>query len=75
MSVIVEVLQELWSMFVGDTRLTLLALAVVGATALAARALAAPPLVCAGLLLVGALAVLADSVLQAARRANAGPRG
>jgi hypothetical protein len=70
MSVILEVLEELWSMFVGDRRLTLLALAVVAATALAARALNAPPLVSAGLLLVGALAVLTDSVMQAARRAK-----
>ena len=37
MSVLTEVLQELWSMFVGDRRLTLLLLAVVAAaTALSA---------------------------------------
>jgi hypothetical protein len=69
-SVVLEVLEELWSMFVGDRRLTLLALAVVGATALLARALAAPPLASAGLLIAGALAVLVDSVLQAARKAR-----
>ncbi|MFI4933353.1 MAG: hypothetical protein ACHP7N_01930 [Caulobacterales bacterium] len=70
MSVLVEVLQELWSMFVGDRRLTLLALAVVGLAAVGARVLAAPPLASAALLIVGALAVLADSVFQAARKAR-----
>jgi hypothetical protein len=70
MSVVVEVLKELWSMFVGDRRLTLLVLAVVALTALAAVALSAPPLVSGGMLVAGALAVLADSVMQAARRAR-----
>jgi hypothetical protein len=71
MSVILEVLEELWSMFVGDRRLTLLLVAVVAAAALAARVLAeSMPLIADGVLLVGALLVLADSVLQAARRAR-----
>ncbi len=70
MTVILEVLEELWSMFVGDRRLTLLVLVVVAATAVAAVALSAPPLVSAAILLVGALAVLTDSVLQAARKAR-----
>ena len=70
MSVVIEVLEELWSMFVGDRRLTLLALCVVGVAAITARVLAAPPMASAGLLLVGALAVLADSVFQAARKAR-----
>jgi hypothetical protein len=71
MSVVLEVLEELWSMFVGDRRLTLLLLAVVAVAALFARVLAAStPLIGDGLLLVGALLVLADSVLQAARRAR-----
>jgi hypothetical protein len=71
MSVILEVLEELWSMFVGDRRLTMLLLAVVVVAALAARVLAGSmPLISDGVLLVGALLVLADSVLQAARRAR-----
>lgn len=68
MSVLAEVLQELWSMFVGDRRLTLLALAVVAAAAIASLIVAAPPLIAAGVLVFGALAVLADSVTQAARK-------
>jgi hypothetical protein len=68
MSVILEVLEELWSMFVGDRRLTLLVLVVVAAAAALAFLLPklqgfAPPL-----LLVGAIGVLADSVFQAARK-------
>ena len=70
MSVVIEVLQELWSMFVGDRRLTLLVLAVVMLAAVVAMAAHAPTIVAAGLLLVGAVAVLADSVFQAARRAQ-----
>ena len=68
MSVLLEVLEELWSMFVGDRRLTLLALVVVGASALAAKLLHAPAMVCDGILLAGALAVLADAVFAAARK-------
>ncbi len=71
MSIVAEVMAELWSMFVGDRRLTLLALAVVGLAALAGGPLGAPPLVMAGLLIAGALGVLTDSVLHAARRARA----
>jgi hypothetical protein len=70
MSVFVEVLEELWSMFVGDRRLTLLTLAVVIAVAVVAAQRAAPPIVADGLLVAGALAVLADSVLAAARKAG-----
>ncbi len=68
MSVLMEVLEELWSMFVGDRRLTLLVLLLVGATAAAGAFLHAPPVVIASLLAVGALGVLLDSVLQASRR-------
>ena len=68
MSVLVEVLQELWSMFVGDRRLTLLALAVVAVAAVANLIVAAPPLIAAGVLVFGALAVLTDGVAQAARK-------
>lgn len=70
MSVLGEVLAELWSMFVGDRRLTLLLLVVVAVAAVAATVLRAPQYVAALLLLAGALAVLADSVIQAARKAR-----
>ena len=71
MKVVAEVFAELWSMFVGDRRLTIAAIAVVGVAALAAKALSAPAPVAGAILTVGALAVLADSVLHAARRARA----
>jgi len=70
MSVVVEVLQELWSMFVGDRRLTLLLLALVALVATVARMLTARPEVLGGALILGAMAVLADSVAHAARRAS-----
>ena len=70
MSVIAEVLEELWSMFVGDRRLTLLLLAVVAVAALAATVLGAPAIASASILLIGALAVLADSVFDAARKSR-----
>ena len=68
MSVIQEVLAELWSMFVGDRRLTLLLLVVVGLGAGAATVL--PAAAVAAFVLVGAIAVLADSVFHAARKAS-----
>ena len=67
MSVFREVLLELWSMFVGDRRLTFLVLCVVAAVAVLAAFLRAHAYIASLLLLVGALAVLADSVMQAAR--------
>lgn len=65
MSVLREVFAELFSMFVGDARLTVSALLVVGLAALSASfAPALTPVV----LLVGGLAVLAVNVLIAARK-------
>lgn len=69
MNVIKEVLEELWSMFVGDRRLTLLTLVVVALSA-ALALLAKAALLAAVLMLVGAVAVLADAVFAAARRAR-----
>ena len=70
MSVIREVLEELWSMFVGDRRLTLLVLLVVGLGAAVAALLPRLHVAAAALILVGAVAILADSVHQAARKAR-----
>jgi hypothetical protein len=69
MSVVKEVLEELWSMFVGDRRLTLLTLVVV-ALAAALAFLAKATLLAAILVLVGAIAVLTDAVFAAARKAR-----
>jgi hypothetical protein len=65
MSVLREVLAELFSMFAGDARLSMGALLVVGIAA--ATATVAPTLTPA-VLLLGGLAVLVVSVLLAARR-------
>ena len=69
MNVLTEVLEELWSMFVGDRRLTLLTLVVI-AIAAAVSLLAKAPLVAAVLVLVGSVAVLTDAVFAAARKAR-----
>ena len=68
MRMLMEVLAELWSMFAGDRRLTLLALCVVvltGLIALLTRSSFAP-----AVLLVGAILVLADAVFAAAHKAR-----
>ena len=69
MNVVREVLEELWSMFVGDRRLTLLTLVVVALSA-AVAFLSKATLLAAIMLLVGAIAVLADAVFAAARKAR-----
>lgn len=69
MSVIREVLEELWSMFVGDRRLTLLLLLLVAISAAVATFLPKLHVAAAVLILVGAVAILADSVRLAARKA------
>jgi hypothetical protein len=69
MNVLKEVLEELWSMFVGDRRLTLLTLVVV-ALAAALAFFAKATLLAAVLVLVGAIAVLTDAVFAAARKAR-----
>jgi hypothetical protein len=69
MNVLKDVFAELWSMFVGDRRLTLLTLLVVGVAA-AVSLLAKAALAAGALVLVGSLAVLADAVFTAARKAR-----
>jgi hypothetical protein len=69
MNVLTEVLEELWSMFVGDRRLTLLTLVVI-AIAAAVSLLAKAALFAAVLVLAGSVAVLADAVFAAARKAR-----
>jgi formate hydrogenlyase subunit 3/multisubunit Na+/H+ antiporter MnhD subunit len=69
MNLIKEVLTELVSMFVGDSRLSLLVLAVIAAAAAICLS-GLPPLAGGAALLLGSLAVLLDSVRRASR-----PRG
>ena len=71
MTILRDVLHELWSMFVGDARLSLAVLALIGATAALARVSAAAAGVA---LLVGCLAILGATTLRAARRKARQPR-
>ena len=66
MNMIKEIVAEIFGMFVGDARLTLAVLAVVGAAA-AMIAYGVAPLGAGGLLLAGCLVVLIDSVRRGAR--------
>jgi hypothetical protein len=61
-----EIMAEILGMFVGDARLTLMVLAVIGAAA-AVIEFGAAPLGAGGLLLAGCLVVLIDSVRRGAR--------
>ena len=66
MNVLVAVFEELFSMFVGDARLTVGILVVVGAASVSSYfALSG---LAGGVLVFGCLALLLDSVLHAARR-------
>ncbi|MFN3646082.1 MAG: hypothetical protein ACK4S2_06140 [Gemmobacter sp.] len=68
MTILGDVVKELWSMFVGDARLTLAPLALVGAAgALIGSGLAGPG-VTATLLVLGTVVVLIAAVALAARR-------
>lgn len=73
MTILKDVLAELFGMFVGDARLTAAILAVVAASAAAIELAGAPPLVGGGLLLVGSLAVVIGAVLLTARGRQPGP--
>ena len=70
MSVVLEVLEELWSMFVGDRRLTLLVLLLIAIAAAIATFAPQYGVAAAVLILAGALAILADAVFNAARKAR-----
>jgi hypothetical protein len=66
MNIIRDVLAELWSMFVGDARLTMGIVAVVAAAAFAS--VYASPLATGVVLLVGSVVVLAANVLLGGRK-------
>lgn len=66
MTLINQIFGELAGMFFGDTRLSLMMLAVVVAAALVA--LAGAPLAAGAVLLAGSLAALFESVLRAGHR-------
>ncbi len=68
MSILKDVLAELFKMFLGDLRLTAAILATVLAAAALIDLTRLPPLVGGAGLLVGCLAVLVISVLREARR-------
>ena len=65
MTILRDVLAELWSMFLGDLRLSLSVLALI---AVAAALVSATPLGAGLLLLAGCLGILAATTLRAARQ-------
>lgn len=71
MTILKDVLAELFSMFVGDARLSAAILAVVALAALAIDAGGAPPLLGGVLLLIGCLGVMIAAVLRTARQKHA----
>jgi hypothetical protein len=68
MSILKDVLSELFKMFVSDARLTAAILAVVAVTAALTRGTGLSPLVGGAVLLSGSIAVLVLSVDREARR-------
>jgi hypothetical protein len=71
MTILKEVLAELFGMFVGDARLTVAILAVVALAAALIYLFGIDPLFGGCVLLFGCLAVVIGAVVWAARRQNA----
>jgi hypothetical protein len=71
MSIIVDVVKELVSMFLADARLTIATLALVAIVAGLVIALHIEPLVSGGMLLLGSLAILVEAAAREARRQSA----
>jgi len=71
MTILKDVLSELFGMFLGDIRLSAAILAVVVATAGLIDLAGAAPLIGGGVLLAGCLAVVTSAVLHAARQKRA----
>jgi len=68
MSILRDVLAELFGMFVSDARLTAAILAVVGIAAAMVDLAGMAPLLAGAVLLAGSLGVLVGAVLMAARQ-------
>jgi Flp pilus assembly protein TadB len=71
MSIVVDVVKELVSMFLADARLTIATLALVAIVAAFVLALHIEPLVSGSMLLLGCLAILVEAAAREARRRNA----
>jgi hypothetical protein len=70
MTILKDVLSELFAMFVGDLRLTMLVLLVVALAAVLIGVVHANPLIGGAVLLFGCLAVVVGTVLRAASAAG-----
>jgi hypothetical protein len=68
MTIIKDVLAELFSMFVSDARLSIAILAVVACAAIATRVAGPATLLAGGILLTGSIIVLIASVRREAKR-------
>lgn len=73
MTILKEVLAELFSMFVSDARLTLAILLVVGLSALLISVVGVAPLAVGVFLVLGCVAVLVMAVRREAARRNTLP--
>lgn len=67
MSIIIEVVKELFSMFVADARLAVGVLFLVALVAFLVDYLSFPPLAGGGLLLVGSLLIVIEATVRQAR--------
>ncbi|MGN6551532.1 MAG: hypothetical protein ACTHJ3_16800 [Pararhizobium sp.] len=74
MSIILDVVRELFGRFVADLRLTVGVLVLVGVVAWLADALALPSGLCGALLLLGSLAIVLEATLRQARLTRRKPR-
>lgn len=74
MSILRDVLSELFKMFVSDARLTASLLGLVVIVSLLIEATPLPPLAGGGVLLLGSIAILVASVRRAARQRTPSPR-
>lgn len=68
MSIILDVVRELFGMFVADLRLAIGVLVLVGVVAWLANGLGEPSALCGALLLLGSLAIVLEATLRQARR-------
>ncbi len=73
MNILKDVLSELFSMFVGDARLTAAILSVIALTAIMIYFVNLPAIASGGFLLFGCIIVLVTSVRREARRREVAP--
>lgn len=71
MNILIDVVKELFGMFLADATLTIATLVLVAAVAGIVLALHVEPLLAGAILVLGCLAILVEATLREARRRNA----